>query len=210
MGSDDYVKVGYLIYTTDSGGNWIQYGNPMGFLFGISDFYFSSLDEGWVADRNRGLFYTNDLGQTWDTLQSYKTLPGSVGKFFFIDKQNAWAITAQEILKTNDGWQSFTMSGTITDLEFENTILTNFSLIQNYPNPFNPTTKITYTLPEISFVTLKVYDLLGNEIATLVNEDKSAGRYEVSWDAKDYTSGIYFYQFRAKDFVETKKMLLIK
>ncbi len=87
---------------------------------------------------------------------------------------------------------------------------TEFSLGQNYPNPFNPSTTINYSIPEFSFVTLKVYDVLGSEVATLVNEDKSVGSYEVEFDANELTSGIYFYKIQAGSFVETKKMVLMK
>jgi probable HAF family extracellular repeat protein len=85
-----------------------------------------------------------------------------------------------------------------------------YNLAQNYPNPFNPITKIRFGIPQAGFVTLKVYDILGNEIATLVNEEKSAGSYEVEFDATMYSSGIYFYKLQAGSFVETKKMLLLK
>jgi len=85
-----------------------------------------------------------------------------------------------------------------------------YALFQNYPNPFNPSTKITYTIPELSFITLKVYDVLGKEIATLVNEEKPAGNYEVEFDSSELTSGIYFYRLQAGSFVETKKMILLK
>ena len=87
-------------------------------------------------------------------------------------------------------------------------------LEQNYPNPFNPSTKISWQLPVGSEVTIKVYDLLGNEIATLVNEEKPAGNYEVEFNPassiKNPASGIYFYQLKARDFVQTKKMILLK
>ncbi len=85
-----------------------------------------------------------------------------------------------------------------------------FFLSQNYPNPFNPSTKINYSIPELSFVTLKVYDVLGNEIATLINEEKSAGSYEFKFSANVLSSGIYFYKLMAGSYVETKKMLLVK
>jgi hypothetical protein len=85
-----------------------------------------------------------------------------------------------------------------------------FELFQNYPNPFNPSTTIQYEIPELSLVTLKVYDVLGNEITTLVNEEKPAGNYEVEFDGNGLTSGIYFFRLQAGSFVETKKMLLIK
>jgi len=85
-----------------------------------------------------------------------------------------------------------------------------FYLYQNYPQPFNPSTKIKYQLPEVSTVTLKIYDVLGKEVATLVNETKSAGTYEVVFDATGLTSGIYFYTLNAGSFSETKKMILTK
>lgn len=92
----------------------------------------------------------------------------------------------------------------------ENLILEEYMLGQNYPNPFNPVTKIKYQIAEISFVTLKIYDVLGNEIVTLVNEELTAGKYEVLFDASRFGSGVYFYQLSAGKFLETKKMLLIK
>ena len=85
-----------------------------------------------------------------------------------------------------------------------------FSLEQNYPNPFNPVTSIQYVVGSQSYVTLKVFDVLGNEVATLVNEQKPAGTYEVEFDATNQPSGIYFYNLKAGSFVETKKMILIK
>jgi hypothetical protein len=86
----------------------------------------------------------------------------------------------------------------------------NFFLAQNYPNPFNPSTKISYQIPELSYVTLKIYDVLGNEIATLVNEEKPASEYEVEFNASRLSSGIYFYQLETESYLETKKMLYLK
>ena len=85
-----------------------------------------------------------------------------------------------------------------------------FSLYQNYPNPFNPSTKITWQSPISSHQTLKIYDVLGNEITTLADEYKEAGRYEVDWNAGNIPSGIYFYQLKVGDFIQTRKMILIK
>lgn len=92
-----------------------------------------------------------------------------------------------------------------------------FALFQNYPNPFNPSTKIKYNIPSVTLsgvegsrVTLKIYDLLGNEIATLVNEEKTAGVYEVEFSAENLTSGIYFYKLTTSSFSETKKLVLMK
>lgn len=114
-----------------------------------------------------------------------------------------------------------TLSYPITDVEYEGTpIATNFKLEQNYPNPFNPITKIKFRIPVSDspllggargqLVTLKVYGVLGNEVATLVNEELAAGKYEVEFDAIDLSSGIYFYIIKAGSFVQTKKMVLIK
>jgi len=86
----------------------------------------------------------------------------------------------------------------------------SFALKQNYPNPFNPTTIIKYQIPELSFVTLRVYDVLGNEIATLVNEEKPSGYFELEFDATALPSGIYFYRFQVGSYIETKKMVLMK
>ncbi len=85
-----------------------------------------------------------------------------------------------------------------------------FVLEQNYPNPFNPTTTITYQVPKLCFVSLKVYDVLGNEVAELVNEEKYQGRYSVKFDASELASGVYIYQLRVNDYVSSKKMLLLK
>lgn len=92
----------------------------------------------------------------------------------------------------------------------EEIIPEQFTLSQNYPNPFNPSTTIKFQIPNASFVTLKVYDVLGNEVATLFNEEKPAGNYEVDFDAKGLSSGIYFYKLQAGSFVETKKMILLR
>jgi len=85
-----------------------------------------------------------------------------------------------------------------------------YKLAQNYPNPFNPSTKISYTLPENSMVTLKVYDILGKEVATLVNEQKAPGSYEVSFDGTNLTSGMYVYELKTNNFVQNRKMMLVK
>lgn len=88
--------------------------------------------------------------------------------------------------------------------------LLSFNLQQNYPNPFNPITTITYQIPELRFVTIKVFDVLGNEVETLVSEEKLAGTYEVRFNPIDLPSGIYFYQMKAGSFIQTNKMILLK
>ena len=94
-------------------------------------------------------------------------------------------------------------------IETENNIMI-YSLSQNHPNPFNPTTEISYSIPRETFVELKVYDLLGKEVASLVNKEKPAGNYKVSFNAGYLSSGIYFYTLRAGKYIETKKMILLK
>jgi hypothetical protein len=100
--------------------------------------------------------------------------------------------------------------GIVVGIEEETALPTEFLLLQNYPNPFNPSTKIKYSVPQSSQVVVKVFDVLGNEIETLVNEEKSVGTYEISWTAENLPNGIYFYRIQARSFIETKKMLLLK
>ena len=88
--------------------------------------------------------------------------------------------------------------------------VSTYSLSNNYPNPFNPSTKIRFQIPEMGFISLKIYDILGNEITTLVNEELQSGSYEAEFNASNYSSGIYFYTLQAGSFVETKKMLMLK
>jgi hypothetical protein len=113
--------------------------------------------------------------------------------------------------------QLLVLSGT-ADTVSEVEIVYGFKLEQNYPNPFNPSTKISWQSPVDSWQTLKIYDVLGNEVETLVDEYKPAGTYELSWYAEGLSSGVYFYQLKVADpessleqgFVKTKKMLLIR
>lgn len=98
----------------------------------------------------------------------------------------------------------------ITNLENVINQRLKFELSQNYPNPFNPSTTISWQSPVGSWQTLKVYDVLGNEVATLVNEYRNAGGYEVNFDANRLASGVYYYQLKAGNFIQTKKMIYLK
>ncbi len=107
------------------------------------------------------------------------------------------------------------MTGTITAnpigiIKLSNEVPETFTIGQNYPNPFNPRTAISFQLPVNSFVTLKVYDILGREVSVLVNEQLKPGTYEVEWDATDFSSGDYFYRITAGSFTQTNKMILMK
>ena len=97
-----------------------------------------------------------------------------------------------------------------TGIEQFSEIPEKFNLEQNYPNPFNPSTTISFSIPSSGFTSLKVYDILGKEVATLVNEEKQSGTYEVKFDAASLSSGIYFYTLTAELFSQTKKMILMK
>jgi hypothetical protein len=121
------------------------------------------------------------------------------------------------VMASNKGgvstWSSiwrFTTDNTVGVSERDNAIPTKFSLGQNYPNPFNPSTTIAFSLPRAEHVTLKVFDLLGKEIATLVDKKLSPGHYEARWNAGDVESGTYFYQLRAGEFAATKKLVLMQ
>lgn len=113
------------------------------------------------------------------------------------------------------GTGQFKVNSSVTEVEDKGVIPTQFDLSQNYPNPFNPTTRITYSLPQNSYVTIKIFDMLGQEIRTLVNNEMNAGKYSIDWNADNdlgnkVTSGMYIYRITAGNFVSTKKMVLIK
>jgi len=107
-------------------------------------------------------------------------------------------------------WDSVVVNISLTDIGENPINPTIFKLYDNYPNPFNPSTTIRYSIPEASFTTLIVYDALGNEVSSLVNETKSAGTFEVTFDATKLSSGIYYYTLQSGSITETKKMILTK
>ncbi len=137
-----------------------------------------------------------------------------------LNKKYFWKVKAQNEI----GWSNFSkvrnFNFLITAIKDKNKKSLIFKLSQNYPNPFNPTTKIKYTIPTSEnpllggarggLVTLKIYDILGNEIATLVDKEQSTGEYEVEFDGNGLSSGIYFYQLKNEGFISTKKMILLK
>lgn len=90
------------------------------------------------------------------------------------------------------------------------TVPEQFQLRQNYPNPFNPSTNIVFDVPKKSFINVVIYDILGREVVSLINEELTAGKYSVTWDASNYPSGLYFYRLTANDFTGTRKMILLK
>ena len=208
---------GLVIKTTDGGATW----NPTAltntpyyfYALGYVGFINNLFAGGSTNSNEFGLYYSNDGGDNWMQIQPQKNYTGISGLAIV-----PTAIPEVYILYAStfgDGVLRLFLP--ITDVNDEDILPGNFKLFQNYPNPFNPTTKIKYTIPvgtsrrdgTVS-VQLRVYDVLGNEIATLINEEKPAGIYEVEFDGTNLTSGIYFYKMQAGDFLETKKMLLLK
>ena len=128
------------------------------------------------------------------------------------NKKYYWRVQSENQIGTSDWspvWYFTTDIHPVLDVKKDSKI-NQFRLQQNYPNPFNPLTKIKYEIPAIGNVAIKVFDILGREILTLVNEIKPAGEYEIQFDGGSLSSGIYFYQIKAGTFVETKKMILLK
>jgi hypothetical protein len=112
---------------------------------------------------------------------------------------------------SSDGWLYWKDSiSIVTSVEDENTLPVSYKLFQNYPNPFNPSTTIKYGIPELTGVELGVYNVLGSEVATLVNEEKERGVYSLTFNTSNLPSGVYFYRLQAGDFIQTKKMVLMK
>lgn len=134
--------------------------------------------------------------------------------FNSLEATGEWLLTITDEVSANDGtfeaWSISILSDLSSDVENLNEHPSDFYLFQNYPNPFNPSTTISWQSPLGGHQTLKIYDVLGNEVATLVDEYKHAGKHEVSFSSSELTSGIYFYRIQAGSYVETKKMILMK
>ncbi len=203
-------RVTSILKTTNGGNTWEGSLIPY-FNFGVTDLYFLSFQNGWVTTNNKNIFRTTNAGATWDTLQSATTLDEVIKNIEFFNTNISYGIGTNHIYFTNDGCVTYSIvDSVVTNVESQPSVPTQFILYQNYPNPFNPATVISYQLPVSGNVTLKVYDVLGNEIATLVNEEKSAGVYDVDFDGSDLSSGIYFYKLHAGNFTKTNKMILLK
>lgn len=148
---------------------------------------------------------------------------GSTTNTYFIDSEMFYAptgglvhshykIKARDLTNHYSDYSNEVVSRTepMNKKSVEEIVINEYKLDQNYPNPFNPITKISYSIKEESLVTLKIYDILGKEIATLVNENKAAGNYEIIFNASDLPSGMYIYKIQSGSFTDAKKMLLTK
>ena len=159
------------------------------------------------------LFVSTNAGNTWIRTMSglpvsnASTLLGNAGKVAFMGTS---AYLAYYFDDSNGGGVWRREAAQLSTPTHANKQPTDFQLEQNYPNPFNPSTTITYQLPIASNVSLKVFDMLGREVATLVNERQNAGQYQVRFDATRLASGMYFYRLQAGGYIETKKMMLVK
>jgi len=203
---------GTIHRTIDGGLNWES--NQFDSLSWGTDLEFipNNPAKVWYSSLGSNVFFSNDTGKTWTKEFGLDNL--RFNDIVFTDENNGWLLANQpatgrktRIFRTTNGGQG----GIVISVEDESQLNpTGFKLEQNYPNPFNPTTSLQYSIGNRQFVTLKVFDLLGREIATLVNEEKPAGTYEVEFDGTNLPSGVYFYQLKAGSFIETRKMVLLK
>lgn len=191
----------HVLKSLNSGNNWITVDSSSQRYW---DMFFINKDTGWVSGNYAGgaiINRTNNGGQNWS--QQLFGASGIVWKIFFVDANNGWALNQTKIFHTtNGGIMGVKIVSSNTPEEFR--------LLQNFPNPFNPITTIRYDIKTKGIVELKVFDLLGREVTTLVNENQTPGTYEVVFDAFSLSSGVYFYQLKTGDFVDFKKMVVLK
>jgi photosystem II stability/assembly factor-like uncharacterized protein len=191
---------GGAFFSTNYGNNWSFLYPGVSNIFAYNNYIFIAGGGNFLVSTNNGINWTNNSqGILFSTVSIYAT-NNFVYAGRFNEPYNNYPILYRRPI-----------SNLITGIESAtNKIPNKFELYQNYPNPFNPTTKISYKVESYKVIKLIVYDILGKEIETLVNEKQSPGAYEVTFDGSKYASGIYFYQLNAGDFVETRKMILIK
>jgi len=158
----------------------------------------------WFSSGKK-LFFSSDSAKTWTDGGLSLSIPW-IRDIVFINKRIGWALSDNAVYKTENN------AGLVTSVDNKNFIPTKFTLDQNYPNPFNPETVISYQLAVNSFVSLKIYDLLGREVATLVDDYKQPGYYNSKFSIANnkLSSGVYYYTLKTGNYVETKKMVLMK
>lgn len=192
------------------------------FSLGDGDAYvefYAGHSTNWLSSATVKLHISTDSGNNWGQLweaqndgQPWSWRYTNVSLNSYKNKQNL-KIAWQYIGNDGDlvGIDNVKIMGyPLTDVEDETGIVKNYKLEQNYPNPFNPTTVLNYQIPSAGKVSLKVFDVLGREVQTLVNEIKSPGRYSVEFNASKLASGIYIYRLQAGEFTESRKMMLLK
>ncbi len=193
-----------LAITTNGGESWDRIDSTLLEIDPNGSVYDILLDQNiegkFYVAYSGGLYLTEDNGKHFQKIYS-----GEVTKIWSDNK-----IPATMYFNSDKGLLSFTDTFVVGISNRPKTIENKFHLYQNYPNPFNPLTKITYSIPANSHVTLKIYNILGKEIATLVNKQQVAGNHHVTFNAYGLPSGIYFYKLTAGSFTDVKKMILMK
>ena len=196
-GNDIFAaSTGGLYLSTNDGASWTLISN-MGSIIGLAK-YSSYL---FAASGGFGVYVSSDNGANW--IQRNEGLGNWNVRAILILNDYIFAGTAASIYRRP-------IAEVIGIHSISTEIPNQFSLSQNYPNPFNPVTNIKFQIVNNSFVILKIYDITGREIQTLVNEKQVPGTYEVNWDASGYSSGLYFYRISADNFTDVKKMILVK
>ncbi|MDQ3022667.1 MAG: T9SS type A sorting domain-containing protein [Bacteroidota bacterium] len=195
-----YLARGSLLKTTNGGLDW-EITNSIS-TSNINYHFFINEDTGWCSGATGKIIRTDNGGTNWNSQIS--NTASSLNSIYFIDKHTGWiAGSGGTILKT--------IAGGLTSInQSYSSIFSSFELKQNYPNPFNPTTVISYQLAVNSIAILKVFDVLGKELITLVNEKQNAGSYAVDFSGEGLPSGVYFYKLETEDFTQTKRMILLK
>jgi hypothetical protein len=187
-----------LLVTQICFAQWVQTNGPYGgFVLSLAISENNIFTGTWD-----GIFLSTDNGSSWNAVNN--GLTDLYVRALAISGNNIFAGTA-----ISGVWRR-PISEMIAVEENKDNLPTEFVLEQNYPNPFNPSTTFRYSIPNESKVIIKVYDILGKEIEALVSEEKPAGTYELTWNAKNLPSGIYFYRIQAGSFIDTKKMILVK
>jgi len=194
--------------TTDGGENWEVMTTEIWEKGEDIEFIPDDPSKIWVLTQHT-VYFSSDTGRTWT--EQFSNPDIMYWDIVFTDSEHGW-LTAHDSPNYYLYYTSNGGMGGIVSVKEEQLlgILGGYNLYQNYPNPFNPTTTINYQIPELSFVTLKVYDVLGNEIVILVNDEIPTGSYDTEFNAEDLPSGIYFYRITTNNFTNTKKMILLR
>jgi photosystem II stability/assembly factor-like uncharacterized protein len=195
-----------IYFSSDNGLNWTQVNSGLTHT-NVTSFAVSGTNV-IAGTYGGGVYFTTNNGANWTTINS--GLFNTDVRSLTVTDSTIYAGTYETGSFAGEVWER-PLSEILVGVEDQiRGIPSNFILEQNYPNPFNPSTTIQFQLPNSSFVNLKVYDMLGNEVATLVNEYKTAGKYNVVFDASKYSSGVYLYCIQTDKYSFTRKMTLIK